>query len=118
MRALIGGTMVRMTRVALLLGSVAAILFAFTGVGRAGDTSCTIATKGDSPVAKACTEGGIKKAKAVMKKMVKDAKAGGFTGDCDDCHKDDAKFDLTDDAAEKFKKMLAAIGTKKIAPKK
>ena len=39
---------------------------------------CKAATKGDSPIAKACAEGGIKKAKEVMKSLVRDArKAGG-----------------------------------------
>ena len=59
---------------------------------------CTIATKGDSPVAKACAAGGIPKAKAAMKDLAKKARAAGTKYQCDDCHKDDVKYELTADA--------------------
>ena len=39
--------------------------------------NCVIAVKGTSPVAKACAEGGVKRAKVVMKAIVKAAKAAG-----------------------------------------
>jgi hypothetical protein len=81
---------------------------AVAGAGRAADAPCTIATKGDSPVAKACADGGIPKAKAAMKAMATKARKGGTKFQCDDCHKDDVKYDLTADARDKFKKLLAA----------
>lgn len=84
------------------------------GIVRAGadDNKCSIATKGDSPVAKACADGGFKKAKQVMKELTKKAKAAGLKTECDDCHRDDETYDLADDARENFKKMLAAIERK------
>lgn len=73
---------------------------------------CKLATKAESDVGKACAEGGVKKAKGVMKDMVKRAKAAGTKFDCDDCHKEDDFSQLTADGAEKFKKLLAAIAKK------
>jgi hypothetical protein len=79
-----------------------------TASSRADDNKCTIATKGDSVIAKACKEGGIKKAKAAMKTLQKAAKDKGMKVDCDDCHKDEANgnWTLNKDAEDKFKKML------------
>ena|SRR5688500_12328735 len=76
----------------------------------AADGKCTVATKGDSPVAKACKEGGIKKANTVMKAMVKQGKTKGLKLGCDDCHKDHSadNYTLTKTAQENFKKLLAA----------
>jgi hypothetical protein len=78
------------------------------GAGAAEGAPCTIATKGSSPVAKACAAGGIVKAKAAMKDLAKRARAAGTKFQCDDCHKDDIKYELTDDARDKFKKLIAA----------
>jgi hypothetical protein len=100
--------MVRTLRGALFAGVLGGVM-AVAGYGLAADGQCNVATKGDSPVAQACQKGGIKEAKKVMKEMSKKAKAGGVKFECDDCHKDDTKYDLTDDAKDKFKKMLAAI---------
>ncbi len=92
----------------LLVGSTA-----FARPGRAEGEKCKRATGQDGVIDKACAEGGIKKAKQVMKELVKAAKANGVKFDCDDCHKDDAKYDiLADDAKEKFKKLLAAAQKK------
>lgn len=85
-------------------------------VGAAGTTGlsddaskCKLATSGDGPIAQACAKGGIKKAKAVMKEMVKAAQAAGLKYDCDHCHKDDADYSvLTSDAPKKFDKLVAA----------
>lgn len=74
---------------------------------------CTIATKGDSPIAKACAEGGLTAAKTAMKDLVKRSKAAGTKFECDECHSDDQKYTLTADAKDKFKKMMAAAGSKK-----
>ncbi len=79
----------------------------------AGADPCTRSKKGDSPVVKACAEGGLRKAKDLMKTMVKQAKAAGVKFSCDDCHKDDEDFaKLTSDAPEKFQKLLAAVSRK------
>jgi hypothetical protein len=106
--------MVRLLRGALFVAVVGGVS-AVGAVASAADepAKCTVATKGDSPVAKACTTGGIKEAKKVMKDMTKKAKANGVKFDCDDCHKDDANYALTDDAGDKFKKMVAALAPKK-----
>ncbi len=109
--------MVRMLRGTLVVGSLGAILLAGGVVFAQGDGKCVIATKGDSPIVKACTEGGIKGAKKAMKDMVKAGKAAGVKFDCDDCHKDtEGKYDLTDDAKDKFKKLLAATSAAPAAP--
>jgi hypothetical protein len=91
---------------------VFATLTATAGTSFADD-ACKLATKGDSRVAKACADGGVKKAKAEMKEMVKEGKAKGVKLDCDDCHKDDTHYDqLTGEAKDKFKKLLAALDKK------
>ena len=76
----------------------------------AADDKCTIATKGDNDVVKACKAGGIKRAKATMKQMQKAGKEKGMKVECDDCHKDEAagNWTLNKDAEDKFKKLLAA----------
>ena len=76
------------------------------------DSKCTIAVKGDSPTAKACTKGGRTEAKKVMKEMVKSAKAKGAKFSCDGCHKDLDSYELTKDATEDYKKLQAASGIK------
>lgn len=87
----------------MLVGAGGRLLLAADG------DKCTIAVKGDSPVVKACAQGGVKEAKAAMRELVKTAKANGAKFQCDGCHKDtDAKFELTADARDSFKKLLAA----------
>lgn len=81
----------------------------FAGVVRAADEGkCKIATKGDSPTAKACAKGGIAEAKKVMKEMVKVAKANGGKFTCEGCHKDLDTYALTANATDDFKKLEAA----------
>jgi hypothetical protein len=75
-----------------------------------GDPKCTVATKGDSPVAQACARGGRAEAKKVMKGAVKAAKAKGGNFACDDCHKDTEDYQLKDNAREDFKKLMALAG--------
>jgi hypothetical protein len=79
----------------------------------AGDGPCKLATKGDSDVAKACKEGGLGKARPLMKKMVKQAKAKmGGELDCKTCHEgvDDDRYDvLKKDGRAQFDKMLAVL---------
>jgi ribosomal protein L44E len=61
-------------------------------------------------VVKACADGGIKKAKGVMKGMQKKGKTAGLKFECDECHKDESasNWTLKDGAEDKFKKLLAA----------
>jgi hypothetical protein len=76
------------------------------GVVSADDNACTIA-KGTSPVAAACQKGGRKEAKKVMKSMVANAKKAGKKWECDSCHKDETKWELTADGEKLFKEMAA-----------
>ena len=93
----------------VFLFGVFAIAVPVAARGFAADSNkCTIATKGDSPVAQACAKGGVKQAKAAMKGLVKTAKNNGVKFDCDDCHKNEDTFQLEDDARDNFKKLLAA----------
>lgn len=83
------------------------------GVAQAGDEGkCTIATKGDTPTAKACAKGGRAEAKKLMKDMVKQAKANGQKFTCDGCHKDLDNYELTKNAVDDYKKLEAAIAKK------
>ncbi|MCG5053908.1 MAG: hypothetical protein KA712_13170 [Myxococcales bacterium] len=88
---------------ALLASTLA---FALSAPAFAGDNDCTIAKDEKTEVGKACKEGGIKRAKTVMKTMTKTAKKKGMKVDCDTCHKDETKWTLTDDAKKKFEEML------------
>jgi hypothetical protein len=91
----------------LLGGLVITAAVAAQGFAAEGN-KCTIATKGDSPVARACAKGGVKLAKATMKDLVKTAKDNGVKFDCDNCHKNLETFELEGDAKDEFKKLLAA----------
>jgi hypothetical protein len=79
------------------------------GVAHAGDAGkCTIATKPDTEIGKACAKGGRAQAKKEMKEMVKKAKANGQKFTCDGCHKDLDDYALTKNAQDDYKKLLAA----------
>jgi hypothetical protein len=84
-----------------------ALAAGFTGLAHADD-KCKIATKGDSPTAKACAKGGLAEAKKVMKDMVKTAKANGGKFTCEGCHKDMDSYALTANAQDDYKKLEAA----------
>jgi hypothetical protein len=104
--------MVRKSTIRLLAIFSAAALGGFIAtsapVTRAADAGkCSIATKGDNPVAKACAKGGIKEAKKTMKAMVKVAKDKGKKMECDGCHKNEEDWKLTDDGEKNFKDLLA-----------
>jgi hypothetical protein len=74
-----------------------------------GPDPCKLAVDGDSPVDKACREGGIKAAKTAMKSLLKDARANGARFDCDDCHINEEDYaQLSQGTDEKFAKLLAA----------
>jgi hypothetical protein len=83
------------------------------GVANAGDRGpCKIATKGQTPTAKACTSGGRDAATKLMKDMVSQAKAKGGKFTCDGCHKDMDNYELTKNANADYKKLEAAIAKK------
>jgi hypothetical protein len=95
---------------------IAVFLFGLSaaGVANAGSDKgpCKIATKGDTPTAKACTQGGREAATKLMKDMVKQAKAKGEKFTCDGCHKDLDNYELTKNANDDYKKLEAAVAKK------
>ena len=99
-----------MTRVFLTKLALGLSLALTLVVARAAsaDDKCTVATSGDSPVAKACAKGGRADAKKVMKEAVKTAKVNGKSFTCENCHKDLESFTLTANAKDDFGKLMAA----------
>jgi hypothetical protein len=92
---------------------IAALLLGFSAAGVArADDKCTIATKGETPTAKACAQGGRPAAKKLMKDMVKQAKDKKEKFTCDGCHKDLDNYALTDNANADYKKLEAVIAKK------
>jgi hypothetical protein len=78
-----------------------------------GPQPCTVAVRGDSPVARACREGGQKAAKNTMKNLITQARAGGASFRCDDCHLNTDNYaQLGTGVDEKFRRLLAAAGVK------
>jgi hypothetical protein len=66
-----------------------------------------MALTGTSPVAKACSQGGSKKAMEMMLTFVKRARAEGIVFQCADCHPDEDDFSvLAPDADTEFRKLL------------
>src|SRR5262245_52814960 len=82
-------------------------------IANAGDKGpCKIATKGETPTAKACTQGGRDAATKLRKDMVKQAKAKGEKFTCDGCHKDLDNYELTKNANDDYKKLEAVVAKK------
>lgn len=98
----------RANALALALFAVAGLSLGAVGIARADDNKCTLATKGDSPTKEACEKGGKKEAAKTMKAMVKSAKGKGVVFVCDDCHKNNDDYALTDNATKDYEKLLAA----------
>lgn len=96
---------------------LAAALVTFSAGAALAASDCTVATKGDSPTAKACATGGRAEAKKVMKGLVKDAKEKGGKFTCDGCHKDMDNYELAPNARNDFKKLLEMTGNAPAAPK-
>jgi hypothetical protein len=72
---------------------------------------CRRAVRGDSPVARACRDGGVRSAKATMKALITEGRGAGIRLACDDCHLDSADFArLSPEAPDKLRTLLAAIG--------
>jgi hypothetical protein len=101
-----------MNRLVASFSAAALLLLSVGTAGAADEGKCTIATKGDGVVAKACAKGGRAEAKKVMKEMVKQAKVNGQKFTCDGCHKDLDNYELTKNAVDEFKKLEAAQKTK------
>jgi hypothetical protein len=94
----------------------AVLLSAKAHQARAAKVECEIATKGASPVAKACAEGGKGSARKEMKRIVKAGRDVGFkvndqTLDCSHCH-DANEWALKDDARKTFRALLKSIDGK------
>jgi uncharacterized protein DUF2314 len=88
--------------------ALSGIVFFTLGPGTAaGLTPCAIATEGDSPVARACAEGGTDLARKKMKELVSVGRSRGLKFGCDSCHKEDTNA-LTGNARDDFKKLLVA----------
>jgi len=87
--------------------------FALGGIARAGGKGpCKIATKGDTPTAKACASGGRDAANKLMKDMVAKAKAAGQKFKCEGCHKDLDSYELTQNAQADYKKLESIVASK------
>jgi RNA polymerase sigma-70 factor (ECF subfamily) len=76
---------------------------------RGSNSPCTIAVRGDGPIAKACTSGGRAAAKKLMKDLVRRAKARGDKLTCDGCHTDLDAYGLTASARGDLAKLLANL---------
>ncbi len=91
-----------------LLATVALTGFAL-GTAQAGEEApppCTTKKFATKQVEKACKTGGRKAAKALMKKIVKKAKADGKDINCKSCHTSLKSFELKPDAVDHLKKLL------------
>jgi hypothetical protein len=72
-----------------------------------GPDPCRMALRGESPVARACSDGGQRRAMELMQSFVKRAKAEGITFVCTDCHVDEDDYTkLTPRADGEFRKLL------------
>jgi len=72
-----------------------------------GPDPCKMALTGDSPVAKACSDGGERRAIDMMTLFVKRARAEGFNFKCGTCHLDeDDRSKLAPNADAEFRKLL------------
>lgn len=97
----------RAVRVVLLM-----VLIVTTTAVRAEDEgACKLATKGESPVARACKTGGFRAAKKLMREMVDKAKKTQHGLNCDTCHEgvDDGRYDLLKkDGRSRFDALVVA----------
>jgi hypothetical protein len=74
---------------------------------------CRFAITADTPVSRACAEGGVKRAKLVMKAIVKQARArAGAALDCDTCHTSEVTFALAVDARGRLEALLRVVETR------
>ena len=93
----------------ILVGSLGLVALLFISQGDAAEP-CRVA-KGDSPVARACAEGGVPRARESMRQLVRQARANGTRFQCDDCHNQEDRYEhLTAEAKQNFAKLLAVAG--------
>jgi hypothetical protein len=72
-----------------------------------GPEPCKMALTGDSPVARACSEGGQRRAIDLMQSFVRRARAEGIVFVCADCHADEDDYTkLNPHADAEFRKLL------------
>jgi hypothetical protein len=72
-----------------------------------GPEPCQMALRGESPVAKACSDHGLRGAMELMQRFVQRAKAEGITFVCTDCHADEDDYmNLKPQADAEFRKLL------------
>lgn len=72
-----------------------------------GPHPCRMALTGASPVAKACSQGGTRRAVEMMQTFVKRARGEGFVFQCADCHLDEDDYSkLAPDADSRFRELL------------
>ena len=72
-----------------------------------GADPCQMALLGESPVAKACSDGGKKGAIMMMQTFVKRARENGIVFECVDCHPVEDDFSkLSSEADMEFRKLL------------
>lgn len=72
-----------------------------------GPQPCKMALAGSSPVARSCSEGGMREAVDMMQLFVKRARKEGMVFVCLDCHPDEDDFSkLAPDADSRFRELL------------
>ncbi len=72
-----------------------------------GKDPCKMALVGESPVAKACSDGGLRAAIEMMQGFVKRAAATGIVFECEHCHVDEDDLSkLSPQADLEFRKLL------------
>jgi hypothetical protein len=82
-----------------------------SAAGEEGFEPCKRAVGGDSPIARACREGGVRGAKATMKELITEGRTTGLRYGCDDCHLDGTDFSrISPEAPDKLKNLLALVG--------
>jgi len=78
--------------------------------------ACKVAVTGTSPVAQACTAGGVRRARAVMKEIVYAARIRGIAAlTCAACHADERSYELVPGGRERLTHVLSAFALQSYA---
>jgi RNA polymerase sigma factor (sigma-70 family) len=87
--------------------TVTPLAFVFGRRALGGPGRCQVAL-GSGPVAEACRQGGLLRARATMKTLLKTARERGTRFECDDCHADEARgrWSLRAGAQQKFEELV------------
>lgn len=97
----------RLLSVAAVMAAITAVVMGIGGTAHAeGEDACTASSFRFGQVEAACTQGGRKAAKDLMKKAVKKAKAAGETMNCKSCHTELKTFALTPNAVSDLEPWL------------